>query len=121
DVASESKEAASASAVRAMSGAQPQGDGMADAQAVAAARQVFQNDLNKLMTDQHNGASAATIQHDEQTLKADLAQLTQAEQALAEDSQSHRSPLGKASAAALSGAGTMRHFASAVDALFSDI
>jgi uncharacterized protein (TIGR03118 family) len=121
DVASESKEAASASAVRAMSGDQSQGDGMADAQAVAAARQVFQSDLNTLMTDLHNGAPAATLQHDQQTLKADLAQLTQAEQALAEDSQSHRSPLGKASATALSGAGTMRHFASAVDALFSDI
>jgi hypothetical protein len=120
DVSSESK-AASASAVRAMSGDQPQGDGMADAQAVAAARQVFQSDLNTLMTDLHNGAPAATLQHDEQTLKADLAQLTQAEQALAEDSQSQQSPLGKASATALSGAGTMRHFASAVDALFSEI
>ena len=62
-------------------------EGPAEAQAVVAALDVVQIDINTLLSDIKSGASQSTIAQDRQTLNTDIAALVQAEQQFAQDSR----------------------------------
>jgi uncharacterized protein (TIGR03118 family) len=91
-------------------------EGQAEQQKVTAALDVFQLDLQQLLTDISSKASRTTIQQDAQTLNADLIQLVRAELRFAADTIADMAPAG------IHGhSGSARGLEEAVDALFADL
>jgi hypothetical protein len=91
-------------------------EGPAEAQAVQAAADVLQIDMQKLIADIVSGASQATIRQDTQTVTADFNNLVRAETGFAGDNHADTHVSGHHR-----GADSARGQQDALDALFSDL